>query len=182
NPNVKDEINNWLSYIMDDGIISIGGDSKDSEVLSLGFCKKNHSNVFKSIDVGYGYSYVLSIIVNLITIKNGILIIENPEAHLHPMAQLRLTEMISEIVSKKKIQVFVETHSEHIVNGFRIAALKEKFEIHNTDLSIYFFDKDYSVQHLEVQANGRISNWSKGFFDQFEYEMAQIIQLGSKIR
>jgi predicted ATPase len=178
----KNEINQWLSYIMDDGAISLNGDSKESTVLSLNFCFAGDSNKFKSIDVGYGYSYALSIIVSLIAMQKGILIIENPEAHLHPMAQLRLTEMIAKMVGAKPIQVFIETHSEHIVNGFRIAAIKEKFGIDNTDLSIYFFDKDYSVQHLEVQPNGRIANWPKGFFDQFEYEMAQIIQLGSKIR
>ena len=176
------EINLWLSRIMDGGAISLNGDSKESTVLSLDFCFDGDSNKFKSIDVGYGYSYILSIIVTLITMQKGVLIIENPEAHLHPMAQWRLTEMIAKMVSAKPIQVFVETHSEHIVNGFRICALDTNFKINNTDLSIYFFDKDYTVKHLEVQQNGRINNWPKGFFDQFEMEMARIIKLGSTAR
>ena len=176
------EINQWRSHIMDGGAISLNGESKESTVLSLDFCFDGDSNKFRSIDVGYGYSYALSIIVTLITMQKGVLIIENPEAHLHPMAQWRLTEMIAKMVSTKPIQVFVETHSEHIVNGFRIWALDTNININNKDLSIYFFDKDYAVKHLEVQQNGRINNWPKGFFDQFEMEMAQIIKLGSTAR
>lgn len=180
---LRKEIDQWVDYIMNGGGVDLVGDNKDSSVLSLKFTiNEDHKpSSFKAVNCGFGYSYVLSIVVNALTMETGTLIIENPEAHLHPQAQLRLTELIARI-SNKNIQVFIETHSEHIVNGFRIMALRQDFELCYEDLSIYFFDKDYSVVHLNVEPNGRIKDWPAGFFDQFEWEMTEIIKLGNGIK
>lgn len=183
NKKLQDIINYWVGYIMDGGGLKIDGESKDSAVLSLNMYMPNAkgNRRFKAINCGFGYSYVLSIVVNALTMEKGTLIIENPEAHLHPMAQLRLTELLAKM-SEKDIQIFIETHSEHIVNGFRIYALREDIDMGHNDLSIYFFDDDYSIKHLNVESNGRIKNWPKGFFDQFEWEMTEIIKLGSRVK
>ncbi|MBO2522595.1 MAG: hypothetical protein CW336_01880 [Bacteroidetes bacterium] len=183
NEALQKEINYWVNRIMDGGGISLKGEDKSSSVLSLNFAMPNASckDGFKSINCGFGYSYVLSIVVNALTMEKGTLVIENPEAHLHPTAQLRLTELLAK-VSSKDIQIFIETHSEHIVNGFRIYALRDDFEMKHDDLSIYFFDEDYSIKHLKVEANGRIKNWPNRFFDQFEWEMTEIIKLGRGIK
>lgn len=183
NKGLRGEINHWVDYIMNGGDLSLKGNGKDSSVLSLNFSipEGNNKKSFKAINCGFGYSYVLSIVVNALMMEKGTLIVENPEAHLHPLAQLRLTELLAKI-SKKDIQVFIETHSEHIINGFRIIALKQDFELNNENLSIYFFDKDFSITHLKVESNGRIKNWPKGFFDQFEWEMTEIIKLGNQVK
>lgn len=184
NKKIKSEmIDYWVGYIMNGGEITLEGRKKESSVLSMNMSMPNIKNnkKIKAINCGFGYSYVLSIVINALSMENGTLLIENPEAHLHPQAQFRLTELLSKILDKD-IQIFIETHSEHIVNGFRIAALRDDISLGNDDLSIYFFDEDYSVKHLNVEANGRIKNWPKGFFDQFEWEMTEIIKLGSKIK
>lgn len=183
NKGLRGEINRWVDYIMNGGDLSLKGNGKDSSVLSLNFSipEGNNKKSFKAINCGFGYSYVLSIVVNALMMEKGTLIVENPEAHLHPLAQLRLTELLAKI-SNKNIQIFIETHSEHIINGFRIIALKQDFELSNEDLSIYFFDKDFSITHLKVESNGRIKNWPKGFFDQFEWEMTEIIKLGNQVK
>lgn len=183
NKDLKEEINWWVDYIMNGGDLSLKGNSKDSSVLSLNFSIPENSikKSFKAINCGFGYSYVLSIVVNALMMKKGTLIVENPEAHLHPLAQFRLTELLAKI-SSKDIQVFIETHSEHIINGFRIIALRQNLELSNKDLSIYFFDKDFSIARLKVESNGRIKNWPKGFFDQYEWEMTEIIKLGSLVK
>lgn len=180
---LKDKINFWIDYIMDGGNLFLEGNDRDSSVLSLniGMPNSKRKNGFKAINCGFGYSYVLSIVVNALTMKKGTLVIENPEAHLHPQAQLRLTEMLSKELSDE-VQLFIETHSEHIVNGFRIYALRPDVPMKTDDLSIYFFDEDYSIKHLNVERNGRIKNWPKGFFDQFEWEMTEIIRLGKQVQ
>ena len=178
---LQKEINKWVSYIMDGGNLLLEGEDRASSVLSLniGMPNAKRGKGFKAINCGFGYSYVLSIVVNALTMGKGTLIVENPEAHLHPQAQLRLTKLLAKTV-EKDIQIFIETHSEHIVNGFRIYALHPEILMDTNDVSIYFFDEDYSVKHLNLESNGRIKNWPKGFFDQFEWEMTEIIKLGKK--
>ena len=180
---LQEQINFWVSYIMDGGGLKIEGEGKASAVLSLNMSMPNaqEKGRFKAINCGFGYSYVLSIVVNALTMDKGTLIIENPEAHLHPTAQLRLSELLAKM-SEKDIQIFIETHSEHIVNGFRIYSLREDINLNHKDLSIYYFDEYYRINHLNVEANGRIKNWPKGFFDQFEWEMTEIIRLGSCVK
>lgn len=177
--NLQELVSMWISYIMRDGNLEVADDKEHKNaVLSLDFNFEKFNRNFNSYNVGFGYSYILSIVVTALIAKTGsIVIIENPEAHLHPEAQLRLTELLTRL-SANGVQVFVETHSEHILNGFRISALKNDVGITSDKLALYFFDKDFTVQKLEILPNGRIPNWPKGFFDQFEYEMSEILRLG----
>lgn len=184
---LKEMTSAWTSYIMNGGEVNIEGDKKNdtgknSTVLSLEFSspqQKNSTRFFKSYNVGFGYSYILSIVVTaLIAKKDSIVIIENPEAHLHPQAQSRIALLLSKLADKG-VQVFIETHSEHILNGFRLAALKEESFITNEDLAIYFFANDYSIEHLILEYNGRIPNWPEGFFDQSQHDLAEIMRLGA---
>lgn len=148
--------------------------------LEFQFQSKDSTRSFQSYNVGFGYSYVLSIIVTALIAKKGnIVIIENPEAHLHPQAQKHIAYMLAKLASRG-VQVFIETHSEHIVNAFRLAALKNEYKLSNDDMSIFFFDSDYKIQLLHIEPSGRIPNWPKGFFDQYQQELAEIMTLGAK--
>ena len=170
----------WMSYIMDGGgNVNLQGNSRESSVLSILFSGANtKSGSFSPENVGFGYSYILSIIVTALIAKPGsIVIIENPEAHLHPNAQSRMTKLLTRL-AERGVQVMLETHSEHIINGFRLNALRKEFTITSDNLSICFFDKDFSSKILKVQSNGRINNWPSGFFDQQQHDLAEIIRLG----
>ena len=157
-------VNLWVEYIMNGGGLEVENDNaegKHNSVLTVDFKFKDFPRTFNSYNVGFGYSYILSIVVTALIAKPGsIVIVENPEAHLHPEAQLRLTELLSKL-SANGVQVFIETHSEHILNGFRITTLKDEFDINTSDISIYFFDRDFSIKHLKVLPNGKIPNWPK---------------------
>ncbi len=178
----RENINQSLSYIMDGGEILLeGATDKNNPVLSLNFKIGNKTQKeYKAINCGYGYSYILSIIVNAITMKNGMLFIENPEAHLHPKAQSYLTRFLCKQLANKNIQIFIETHSEHILNAVRLCTLKDEneYEITHKDVSIYFFDKDFSCEKLEIDKNAQIANWPTGFFDQQELDLTEILKLG----
>lgn len=178
-------VSDWMSYIMCDeqSVVEVPDKSegrKKNSVLSLEYLIKDRA--FSSYHVGFGYSYILSIIeAALIAKKGSLVIVENPEAHLHAKAQSRLTLLLAKLAARG-VQVFIETHSEHIVNGFRLAALKNNTKLTTSDLGIFFFDMDFSVSHLEVEPNGRILNWPIGFFDQAKNDLAEIIRLGANVQ
>lgn len=178
--NLSDLSSMWMSYIMDGGgSVNLKGNSRESSVLSILFSGANtKKREFSPDNVGFGYSYILSIIVTALIAKPGsIFIIENPEAHLHPNAQSRITQLLTRL-AERGVQVMVETHSEHILNGFRLNALRNEYTLTNDDLSICFFEKDFSCKPLTVQPNGRIANWPSGFFDQQQKDLSEIIRLG----
>jgi hypothetical protein len=180
--NLTEALSDWLDYIMNGGSVKLP--DNESPVLSLKFGITNATNTrnFTSYNVGFGFSYILSIVITaLIAKKDSIVIIENPEAHLHGQAQSRLTELLSKLASRG-VQLFIETHSEHIINGFRKEMLKDNCSLSNTETSIYFFDQDFSAKKLEIRANGKIPNWPDGFFDQEASDLAEIMRLGNKIK
>lgn len=169
----------WIEYIMDGGTVEVTGkDNKQSAVLNLLFQTINKKKNIKSVNCGFGYSYILPIVIMALTIKKGCLFIENPEAHLHPKAQSRLMELICKELKDKGVQTFIETHSEHIINSVRLCSLKEDFPITHKDTSIYFFDKDFQIFPLTMDEEAQISNWPSGFFDQQEMDLAEILKLG----
>lgn len=184
--NLVESVSEWLQFIMYGGSVKIP--DKDSAkknpvlTLRLGLDPTSRNRDFSTYNVGFGYSYILGIIVTaLIAPENSIVIVENPEAHLHGQAQSRLTLLLSKLASRG-VQVFIETHSEHIINGFRLEMLRNNCSLSHKDCAIYFFDHDFKVVPLEIKPNGKIPNWPDGFFDQETKDMAELLILGSRIR
>lgn len=142
-----------------------------SSELSFDFVEgKEKTNSYKSINVGFGITYVLPVVVALLTAEKGdLVIIENPEAHIHPAGQRMLGELIAR-AGAGGVQILVETHSEHIVNGIRIS-VKEK-QIAKDDVLIAFFYKDeedeyrHTYTSLRISEDGKMNRWPKGFFDE----------------
>jgi predicted ATPase len=177
NTTLKDQIVEWLSYILDGANIKVKG-REDKELSILRFLLNSQQNgkFYKPINVGFGYSYILPIIATGLIAKAGdIFIIENPEAHLHPRAQSRLTEFFTHLAANN-IQIFIESHSEHILNGLRINALNPNVSISNQDVSIYYFDEEFKSTKLNIDEKGKIANWPNGFFDQQEIDLANIFK------
>lgn len=179
---LKQLASEWLGHIMDGAALKVNADKRDP-IIRMNFnVGKGSTRDFSSFNVGFGYSYILSIIITaLIAKEDSIVIIENPEAHLHGRAQSRLTELLSKLASRG-VQVFVETHSEHIVNGFRLEMLRDKCDLSNEDASIYFFDLDFSIKRLKVEADGRILGWPDGFFNQETHDLGELMRLGAKVK
>lgn len=179
---IQKQISEIIARIMDGGYMSVTGDShteKYSEVLKLYFTSIDSNKPIKSINCGFGYSYIIPIILAAINMKGGCLFIENPEAHLHPYAQSQLIKELVMLCSQNKIQLFIESHSEHVINALRICTLLDDYpDFTHSNLSIYFFDRDMSIKSLNMESNGQISSWPLGFFDQAERDAAKIIQLG----
>ena len=158
----------WLNFIFDGAKITI---NTEGGVVLLSYNTRQGRERYKPSNVGFGYSYILPIIVAGLVAQNGeILIIENPEAHLHPRAQHKLTLFLAKIAATG-VQIFVESHSEHILNALRICTINQEGQekiLDNTDLSILYFQDNQEMPYIQipVDQNGGIEEWPNGFFDQ----------------
>jgi predicted ATPase len=129
-------------------------------------------------NTGFGLSFVLGIIVaGLASGPDTMLIVENPEAHLHPKAQSILGEFLGRVAAGGT-QVFVETHSEHIVNGIR--RMIKRAVLTPDIVRFHFFSKapntlEPSVLPISVAATGDFSAWPEGFFDQLDNDLSVIL-------
>lgn len=141
----------------------------------------NKTMTYKSVNVGFGITYVLPIIVALLSARNGDLVfLENPEAHIHPKGQRYLGELIARAASGG-IQVVLETHSDHILNGVRITARKKILNASDTTLA--YFSTDYErngdyKRHIlwpKLLQNGQIDQWPDGFFDEWDNSLLELI-------
>ena len=116
-------------------------------------------------DVGFGVSQVLPVITLLQYVPEGsTVILEQPEIHLHPLAQAELADVIIQAAVHRKIQVIFESHSEHLLLRLQRRIAEEN--ISATDLKLYFCDVRESgsvLTPLEVDLFGNINNWPDKF-------------------
>ncbi|KEO72948.1 AAA family ATPase [Anditalea andensis] len=137
-------------------------------------------NGYRAKNVGFGLSYTLPIIVALFIgsiIKNSIVIIENPEAHLHPRGQVEIARLIS-LAVRTEANVIIETHSDHIFDGIRIQAKNLNSEFYK-DVILYWFELDKNnntiTEESTLDKNGRLDNWPAGLFDQFGINASKLL-------
>lgn len=133
------------------------------------------SESIRPINVGFGVSYVLPIIISASLIKpGGTLIIENPEVHLHPRAQSELAKVLCEL-SKCGVQVIIETHSDHIVNGVRVFSKENQFyEEDNIIHSVTEKSGKRSVKEIRIDSDGNFTALDDGFFDQINKDLMRL--------
>lgn len=135
-------------------------------------------NGYRAKNVGFGLSYTLPIIVALFlgTIKkNTLVILENPEAHLHPRGQTEMGKLIAS-VAHSGCQVVVETHSDHLFDGIRIYAKNNKGFADKVFTHWFEQDKGISnVTSIKMDNYGRIKEWPEGMFDQFEINASDLL-------
>ena len=125
--------------------------------------------------VGFGLSCILPVLTALLAPSGTLCLIENPEAHLHPRGQTRLAEL-SVRASLAGVQVIAETHSDHFMDGVRIAVRDGL--ILPQDTGFHYFERDGArtiVTSPQVDADGRLDSWPNGFFDQHEKNLAKLI-------
>jgi predicted ATPase len=124
-------------------------------------------------NVGFGISYALPIVVaGLTAAADGLLLVENPEAHLHPGGQSAMGRFLARIASAGT-QVVVETHSDHLLNGFRLAVGADR-ALPPADVVIHYFGGTESVQAISLDSTGAVSEWPGGFFDQGENDLSEL--------
>lgn len=161
---IDDQASAWLFHTFDGGAVRV--DAPQNIVLSLEMNADGSAHYYRAVNLGFGYSYALPILVAGLMARPGeFLVVENPEAHLHPLAQSRIGEFLA-TVSATGVQVFVESHSEHVLNAFRLAVREGR--VLPEALRVLYFRRDDldPVIAIQVQPDGRIAAWPEGFFDQ----------------
>ena len=120
----------------------------------------------------------------LLTAKPGdCLIIENPEAHIHPKGQAELGRLLA-LCASTGVQIFVETHSDHVVNGIRVAVKRRQIERH--DVKIAFFSRKEShnngiyeqytdIETIKIDPHGELSNYPDGFMDEWNNQLMELL-------
>ena len=176
------QINAWLSEISP-GIMANTKYIREINKVILDYqftLECGTTNCFKSKNVGFGITYVLPVLLSLLTVEDKkIIVIENPESHIHPRGQAELGKLIA-LAAQAGAQLFVETHSDHILNGIRIA-VKEK-DIDKDSVNILYFDKkttdseQYSqITPIKVDENGELSDYPRDFLDEWNNQLLKLI-------
>ncbi len=130
---------------------------------------------YRATNVGFGLSYTLPVLLALLAEAGTLCLIENPEAHLHPRGQTKLAELAVR-ASMAGVQIIVETHSDHFMDGIRIAVRDGL--IPPVGVAFHYFERtdgETIVSSPQIDADGRLSMWPSGFFDQHEENLAKLL-------
>ncbi len=178
---IADQVKEWMDLISPgvSPVITINTSSRTAELKYEYIEGREKTNSYKSINVGFGITYVLPVVVTLISAKPGdIILLENPEAHIHPRGQRMLGELLA-AAAAGGVQVLLETHSDHVMNGIRVAAKKGRLEPKDTRFFYFYKDTDDDYRHKTVcpmlDEHGRLSEWPKGFFDEWDNALLDLL-------
>lgn len=167
-----------LKEVFEGAMLSL---EKKGNELVLSMNSIENSELYRPVNVGFGYSYILSVLTTSIIAQNqDIVIIENPEAHLHPSAQSKLLGILINDAMKKGYQLFIESHSDHVVNTALIDVKNGVLD--NNNLAILFFsnEKDGNghteaiIENLRVTEKGRILQPPRQFCDQYANDLKKL--------
>lgn len=166
------QVSVWINKILDLNLIPRTEKRNNAKAVELMYENNDLDNFnISPFNLGAGVSYLAKILILGLSLKEGdILIVENPEVHLHPKAISKFAEFFV-FLANGGIQVILETHSEHIINKMRYFVFKE--QISKDNIQIYYrerFDTPFeSIQINEkgkyINENNEVIEFPKGFFD-----------------
>jgi predicted ATPase len=176
------QVEAWLDFICPGTRIQLTS-HRAMDAVQLGYqfvSGRDVTDVYRPTNVGFGLTYTLPILVAVLSASPGaLLLIENPEAHLHPRGQAHMGEFLA-LAASAGIQLILETHSDHVLNGVRIA-------VHGGKLApelarIHFFERkdgaDRAVHEItspRMDRDGRIDKWPPGFFDEWDSALDRLL-------
>lgn len=169
-PSLEQYVAQWLKdlgLIHDFRVVSV---AKDMGLFEVRVRKSKHASEVLITDVGFGVSQILPALVLCFYVPEGsTVILEQPEIHLHPSVQAGLADVFVDAWQKRKVQVIVESHSEHLLRRLQRRVAEEEFS--QDELGLYFCKEENGhsrLDALEVDLFGNIANWPTDFFgDQF---------------
>ncbi|WP_129630823.1 AAA family ATPase [Candidatus Oscillochloris fontis] len=154
----------------------------EADQVKVMFGNRGPDDLVRPTNIGFGLIYTLPIVVAALVAPPGsLLIIENPEAHLHPRSQSIMGRFLARVAAAG-VQVVVETHSDHILNGIRVAVRQGAWgqAISADDVVIQYFiaandGRPLRVRQPRLYADGGIDPWPRGFFDQMDDDLRELL-------
>ena len=178
---LKSQVEAWMTEISPGVRLNIERHSEmDLMTFSVAYSLGHQvaSAEYRPTNVGFGITYALPIVVSVLSSRpGGLVIVENPEAHLHPRGQVKMGELLS-LASTAGVQIVIETHSDHVLNGIRLAVHSGKADPSNVALYHSKWEpggKSPSLALLNIDREGRVSGWPEGFFDEMERSLDQLL-------
>ncbi|MEX5219864.1 MAG: DUF3696 domain-containing protein [Nitrospira sp.] len=179
---LRDQVEAWIGE-MSPGVRVhfVSHEGMDLVNLQYSFLQGDQiSNQYRSTNVGFGITYVLPTVVAILSSKPGtLLLLENPEAHLHPKGQAKLGELMARAAAGE-VQIIVETHSDHVLNGIRIAVKREI--IQPSSVNLHFFTQSLDAGKIQktvispdIRKDGRLAEWPGGFFDEWDKSLEVLL-------
>jgi predicted ATPase len=169
----------WLSEICP-GVRLAAAAIEHTDLVRLGFqfARPLHpvSGTRRPTNVGFGLTYVLPIITACLTAKPGsMVLLENPEAHVHPQGQSAMARLTC-AAAAAGAQLVVETHSDHILNGVRLAV--KRGLLPPDGVALHYFrreDDGIKIESPAIGPDGMLSQWPPGFFDEWDRSLDQLL-------
>lgn len=177
--NLRDQVEAWMGEISPGTRINLTSNSA-MDLMGLQY-SYGLSNLYRPTNVGFGITYTLPILVAILAAeKDTLILLENPEAHLHPKGQAKIGELLS-LAANSGVQLLVETHSDHILNGIRVAVHNGK--LNPDDVQLYYFQRQEKQELVvtevispQIDRNGRIDQWPDGFFDEWDKSLEILLE------
>lgn len=175
------QVNLWLSEISPEVAVKTEYVTSDHVKLEFEFAQPTFGTTmpFKPENVGFGISYALHVVTALLAARPGsLIIIENPESHIHPRGQAELGKLIT-LVAQNNVQIIIETHSDHIVNGIRVG-VKEEPSFKNETVLFYFKKiveqrEQFSfIKDIKIDKNGTLSNYPTNLLDEWSNQLSKL--------
>ena len=167
------DFGSYSEMFTDIGVKKLGRGSGDPFQVQV----KMGAKTANLMDVGYGVSQILPLIVDAQRANsNTMLLLQQPEVHLHPKAQAALGSMIKDWVSKNKKTVVVETHSDYLVDRLRLEVKRNQLK--EGDVKIFFLEKkgnQTKLHILEIDSQGNVLNVPDGYRDFFLREQMALL-------
>lgn len=179
---ICNQINLWLGEISPGVRVTTTKISSDHILLEYSFEQPGlgSTNKFKPDNVGFGISYALHVVTALLAAKPGsLIIIENPESHVHPRGQVELGRLIAK-TAQNDVQIVIETHSDHLFNGIRVAIKEGKLD---KQKAVGFYFKKTIAEHeqysqitdIRIDRNGTLSEYPEYLLDEWSNQMSKLI-------
>jgi predicted ATPase len=180
--NLLQQVSAWLNEISP-GLRLEASLNREFGLARLGFAYQTavgYTRPFRPGNVGFGLSYALPVLTAILSARAGsLLIIENPESHIHPRGQSKLGELLA-LAAQNDVQLLVETHSDHVLNGVRVAV--KKYKLDPERIGLYFFERaDEAMGHQtrivqpKIDKDGRIDVWPRHFFDEWDNNLMELL-------
>lgn len=184
--NLGRQVDAWMKSFAEDMRVrtEMVGDTDVRLTFRFGYGLDWHD--FSPENVGFGISAVLPLVIMVLASRPGeCLIMENPETHVHPRGQAEFGRLLA-LAAHAGVQIFVETHSDHIINGIRVAVKENTISPDEVDV-VYFAKHEngtgtslseiggVGAKELELYDDGDFAEYPPGFLDEWTDQLTKLL-------